>query len=177
MFSLIVIFSLSRNILSFILQRKHKKMNDRLSNNILNAKSKPKIVYVQDCIFGEVSKLYTLDLATGQASFVGALTTDVYDIACVGSQLYGINQEEGSKTTKLVKINSATGEVTEVGDIGFYVVGLAYNAQDETLYASAAKKLIAIDLETGRGKPAITFSRSRRSCGEVAFDRHGNSYK
>ena len=176
MFSLIVIFSLSRNILSFILQRKPQKMNDRLSNNIPSAESQPKTVYVQDCIFGEVSQLYTLDLATGQASFVGALTTDVYDIAFVGSQLYGINQEEGSKTTKLVKINSATGEVTEVGDIGFSVVGLAYNAQEETLYASAAKKLIAIDLKTGHGKPAITFSRSRRSCGEVAFDRHGNGY-
>ncbi|MGK7895668.1 MAG: hypothetical protein AB4372_19145 [Xenococcus sp. (in: cyanobacteria)] len=140
------------------------------------AKLQPQIVYVQDCIFGEISKLYTLDIATGEASFVGSLTSDVYDIAFVGSQLYGIDQESGSKTTKLVKINSVTGEVTEVGDIGFYVVGLAYNPTDETLYATAAKKLIKIDLETGRGQPVMTVSRNRRGCGEVTFARNGNGY-
>ena len=139
-------------------------------------KSQPRIVYVQDCIAGEVSKLYTLDLETGQTSLVGSLTTDVYDIAFVGSQLYGMEQEAGSTTTKLVKINAATGEVTKVGDIGFHVVGLAYNCLNETLYAATAKKLIAIDLETGQGKPAIIFSRSRRNCGEVAFDKNGKGY-
>ena len=63
-----------------------------------------------------------------------------------------------------------------MGDIGFYVVGLAYDHQRNTLYASAAKQLIAIDLETGRGKPATRVSRGKRGCGEIAFDENGQAY-
>ncbi len=136
----------------------------------------PGMIYVQDCTSGKVSNLYNLDLTTGKAKLVGAITNDVYDIAFVDSQLYGLDQEKHKETTQLVKIDPATGEATVVGDIGFYVVGLAYNRQRDTLYASAAKQLIAIDLETGRGKPAIKVSRGKRGCGEIAFDENGQAY-
>ncbi|MGB5636657.1 MAG: hypothetical protein WBM44_22010 [Waterburya sp.] len=129
-------------------------------------------IYVQDCTPDKVSNLYQLDLETGKAELVGAITNDVYDIAFVDSQLYGLDQEENSDNTRLVKIDSTTGEVTVVGDIGFYVVGLAYNRQRNILYASAAKQLIEIDLETGRGKSAIEVSRNKRVCGEIAFDQN-----
>ena len=138
------------------------------------AKLQSGIVYIQDFAAGKASNLYTLNLQTGKADLVGSIAKDVYDLAFVGSQLYGIQQ--GKKNTQLVKIDRATGEATAVGDIGFNVVGLAYNTQGETLYASAAKQLIAIDLETGKGKPAITVSKDKRGCGEVAFDSSGKAY-
>ncbi|MBD1829044.1 hypothetical protein NDI47_05525 [Microcoleus vaginatus GB1-A2] len=60
-------------------------------------------VYIQDCVWNQLSKLYTLDLATGKARFIGELITEVYDIAFGDSQLYGIDREGG--TTQLVKID------------------------------------------------------------------------
>ena len=135
---------------------------------------KPTTVYIQDYVAGKASKLYTLNLKTGQADLVGSIATEVYDLAFIGSQLYGLQQ--GKKTTQLVKIDRPTGKATAVGDIGFNVVGLAYNSQRDTLYASAAKQLIAIDPETGKGKPAITVSKDKRGCGEVAFDSSGQAY-
>ena len=131
-------------------------------------------VYIQDFVAGKASNLYTLNLQTGKADSIGSIAADIYDLAFVGSQLYGLQQ--GSKTTNLVKIDRATGKATVVGDIGFNVVGLAYNHQRETLYATAAKQLIAIDPETGKGKPAVTVSKDKRGCGEVAFDAEGKTY-
>ena len=52
----------------------------------------PGTVYIQDCVWNHLSKLYTLDLATGKATFIGELITEVYDIAFVDSQLYGIER-------------------------------------------------------------------------------------
>jgi hypothetical protein len=52
----------------------------------------PGTVYLQDCVSNQLSKLYTLDLATGKATFIGESVTEVYDIAFVDSQLYGIDR-------------------------------------------------------------------------------------
>ena len=52
----------------------------------------PGTVYIQDCVWNHLSKLYTLDLATGKATFIGEIITEVYDIAFVDSQLYGIDR-------------------------------------------------------------------------------------
>ncbi|HEY9771576.1 MAG TPA: hypothetical protein V6C71_24295 [Coleofasciculaceae cyanobacterium] len=130
-------------------------------------------VYIQDCVAGKASQLYTLDLQTGKADLIGSITTEVYDLAFVGSQLYGLRR--GNKTTELVQIDRA-GKAVAVGNISFDVVGLAYNSQRDTLYASAAKQLIAIDLKTGKGKPAVTVSKDKRGCGEVAFNSSGKAY-
>ncbi|MEL6440246.1 MAG: hypothetical protein AAFQ80_13440 [Cyanobacteria bacterium J06621_8] len=145
------------------------------AKNDTNEKFKEsKIVYVQDLVPDRPSQLYTLDLQTGQAESVGEIATDVYDLAFVGSQLYGLKQS--NKDTLLVTIDRATGQAETVGKIGYQVVGLAYNYQRETLYATAPKKLIALDLETGKGTPTVTVSRDRRGCGEVAFDDTGRAY-
>ena len=135
---------------------------------------RPKIAYVQDLVPDRASQLYTLDLQTGRANLVGKIATDVYDLAFVGSQLYGLKQSNND--TQLVEINRTTGEATGIGDIGFEVVGLAYNYRRKTLYATAAKQLIAIDLETAKGTPAITVSKDKRGCGEVAFDNFDRAY-
>ncbi|AFZ04761.1 hypothetical protein Osc7112_0120 [Oscillatoria nigro-viridis PCC 7112] len=131
----------------------------------------PGTVYIQDCVSNQLSKLYTLDLATGKATFIGELITEMYDIAFVDSQLYGIEQEGG--TTQLVKIDIKTGETIVIGDTGFATAGLAYNAQRQTLYATTAKQLIALDLKTGKGTPVATVANKDYNCGEVAFDSNG----
>ncbi|MEG4529611.1 hypothetical protein [Microcoleus sp. D2_18a_D3] len=134
----------------------------------------PGTVYIQDCVSNQLSKLYTLDLATGKATFIGEIITEVYDIAFVDSQLYGIDRE--GDTTQLVKIDIKTGHTTVIGDTGFATAGLAYNAQRQTLYASTAKQLIALDLKTGKGTPVATVANKDYNCGEVAFDSNGIAY-
>ncbi|MEG4800562.1 hypothetical protein QUB63_05745 [Microcoleus sp. ARI1-B5] len=134
----------------------------------------PGTVYIQDCVSNQLSKLYTLDLATGKATFIGEIITEVYDIAFVDSQLYGIDREGG--TTQLVKIDIKTGDTIVIGDTGFATAGLAYNAQRQTLYASTAKQLIALDLKTGKGTPVATVANKDYNCGEVAFDSNGIAY-
>ncbi len=137
-------------------------------------KLEPGAVYVQDCVSNELSKLYTLDLVTGKATFIGEIVTEVSDIAFVGSQLYGLDGE-GDKT-RLVKIDLNSGDATVIGDIGFATSGLAYNRQRHILYATTAKQLIAINLETGKGTPVVTVADKKYNCGEVAFDADGKAY-
>jgi hypothetical protein len=96
---------------------------------------KPGAVYVQDSVANELSKLYTLDLTTGKATFVGEIATEVSDIAFVGSQLYGLDQVDDK--TQLIKIDINTGNNTVIGNIGFAVTGLAYHRHKNTLYAIA----------------------------------------
>jgi len=52
----------------------------------------PGTVYIQDCVWNHLSKLYTLDLAPGKATFIGDIVTKVYDIAFVDSQLNGMER-------------------------------------------------------------------------------------
>jgi hypothetical protein len=134
----------------------------------------PGTVYIQDCVSNQLSKLYTLDLATGKATFIGEIITELYDIAFVDSQLYGLDRE--GDTTQLVKIDIKTGDTIVIGDTGFATAGLAYNAQRQTLYASTAKQLIALDLKTGKGTPVATVANKDYNCGEVAFDSNGIAY-
>ncbi|MEI2579023.1 hypothetical protein [Scytonema sp. PRP1] len=137
-------------------------------------KLKPGAVYIQDCVSNELSKLYTLDLARGKATFIGEIVTEVSDIAFVGSQLYGLDRE-GDKT-RLVKIDLNSGDATVIGDIGFACAGLTYNRHRQTLYATTAKQLIAINLGTGKGTPVVSVANKDYNCGEVAFDADGKAY-
>jgi hypothetical protein len=143
-------------------------------NNKPSTMLKPGTVYIQDCISKKFSKLYTLDLTTGKATFVTEIVTEVADIAFVESELYALDQN-GNKT-QLLKINISSGDATVIGDIGFPVAGLAYNYQRQTLYATTAKELIAINLETGQGTTVFTVAGKDYNCGEVAFDPHGKAY-
>jgi hypothetical protein len=150
-------------------------MSNQASNiSSLDLAMVPGTVYIQDCVSNQLSKLYTLDLATGKATFIGEILTEVYDIAFVDSQLYGIDRE--GDTTQLVKIDIKTGDTIVIGDIGFPTAGLAYNAQRQTLYASTAKQLIALDIKTGKGTPVATVANKDYNCGEVAFDSSGIAY-
>ncbi len=68
-------------------------MSNRASNiSSVDLAIVPGTVYIQDCVWNQLSKLYTLDLATGKATFIGEIVTELYDIALVDSQLYGIDR-------------------------------------------------------------------------------------
>ena len=137
---------------------------------------KPGTVYIQDCVSGQLSNLYTLDISTGKATFIGAIATEVVDLTFVGSKLYGLDQTKPGQTTLFLEINPITGEPSVIGDVGFVVIGLAYNRQRNTLYASTAKQLIAINPETGTGTPAVTIKAREHNCGEIAFAADGTAY-
>lgn len=137
-------------------------------------KLKAGVIYVQDSVSNKLSKLYTLDLATGKATFVGEIATEVSDIAFVGSQLYGLDQVDDK--TQLIKIDINTGDTTVVGDIGNTCTGLAYHQKKNILYATTAKQLIAINLETGKGTQVVTVADNKYNCGEVTFDADGKAY-
>ena len=151
-----------------------KKKEKSMSSTAKPIKAKPGAVYIQDCVTNQLSKLYTLDLATGKATFVGEIVTEVSDIAFVGSQLYGLDRD-GDKT-RLVKIDLNSGDATVISDIGHACAGLAYNRPRNTLYATTAKQLIAINLETGKGTPVVTVADKDHNCAEVAFDADGKAY-
>lgn len=136
----------------------------------------PGTVYLQDYQSDQPSNLYTLDLVTGNTQLIGAIATSVTDIAFVDSQLYGLDQTDDGQTTLFLNINPTTGEATVIGDIGFAVAGLAYHHQRQTLYATSAKQLIAINPATGKGTPVVTIKDQERNCGEVAFATDGIAY-
>jgi hypothetical protein len=136
----------------------------------------PGTVYLQDYQSDQPSNLYTLDLVTGNTQLIGAIATSVTDIAFVDSQLYGLDQTDDGQTTLFLNINPTTGEATVIGDVGFAVAGLAYHHQRQTLYATSAKQLIAINPATGKGTPVVTIKDRERNCGEVTFAADGTAY-
>ena len=141
---------------------------------------KPGTIYAQDYFAGKPGKLYTLDLATGQATLVGEITTKVYDLAFVGQSLYGLNKKDFGfrKTMKLIKVDLETGTPEIIGDTQFDVVGLAYNPVDKKLYATAHRnaQIVSINLTTGKATPVVRLGTRDRQCGEIAFDPQGKAY-
>ena len=131
-------------------------------------------VFVQDCLNNQVSKLYTLDLVSGRTNFVGEMTTEVADIAFVGSQLYGLDLENGKSV--LVKIDFNSGRCETIGNLGFAASGLAYNPKSQILYATTAKELIEVDINTGKGKSVLKVANQEYNCGEVAFTDNDEIY-
>ncbi|MGB3649894.1 MAG: hypothetical protein WBA41_01600 [Rivularia sp. (in: cyanobacteria)] len=131
-------------------------------------------VYVQDSVKNELSKLYTLDLSTGKTNLIGEIATEVSDIAFVGSQLYGLDLD-GDKS-KLLEIDLNTGNAEAVGNLGYAASGLAYSSKFNTLYATTAKEIISIDINTGKGKPVLKVADKDYNCGEVAFAADGKAY-
>jgi hypothetical protein len=76
-------------------------MSNQASNiPSLNLAIVPGTVYIQDCVWNQLSKLYTLDLATGKSTFIGEIVTEVYDIAFVDSQLYGMERERARQNAR-----------------------------------------------------------------------------
>ena len=137
-------------------------------------------IYIQNYIAGKPGTLHTLDIKTGQATAIGSLPAEVYDLEFVGQSLYGLKKKDFGfrKTMRLLKVDPASVTVEDIGDTQFDVVGLAYNPVDKKLYATAHRnsQIVEINLTTGRGKPVATLSDRTRQCGELAFSSEGVAY-
>ena len=112
---------------------------------------------------------------------MGEIATEVYDLAVVDQQLYGLKKRSrkgfsSRSTMNLIKIDPATGQSTVVGNTGLELAGLSYNPADKKLYATAADKIVVIDLKTGKGSVVVTLSDRDRVCGEIAFDSTGKFF-
>ena len=106
-----------------------------------------KCLYVVD----PVSRLYTLDSATGSTRIVGPVgVANVTDIAFHGPTLYGVS------FTQFLRLDPDTGAGTVIGATGFSTNGLAV-ASDGRIYAAAGGQL--------RPRWAIITSNQRGSNG------------
>ncbi len=140
----------------------------------------PGTVYIQD-YDQKRSKLYTLNIINGTTQLIGEIAAEVYDLVIVDQRLYGLKKRSrkgfGSRhTMNLIRIDLSTGRSTVVGNTGFRLAGLAYNPVEKKLYASAADKIIAVDIKTGKGKVAVSLDDRDRVCGEIAFSSQGKPF-
>ena len=142
---------------------------------------KPGTIFVQN-YDQKKSKLYTLNILNGQTSLVGEIAAEVYDLAFVGTELYGLKKKEKrgfgrrQSSMDLIKIDSSSGHATVVGNTGFEVAGLAYDAKNQLLYASSAEQIVAINPKTGKSKVVVDLDAGDRVCGEIAFNRAGQLF-
>lgn len=67
--------------------------------------------------------------------------------------LYGTYGNGGASTSTLVKIDTTTGSVTTIGNVGYVLNGLTWDASTSTLFGSARNDvgLVKINLSTGAG--------------------------
>lgn len=96
------------------------------------------------------SALYSIDPATGAATFVGNIGN-----AFVNGLVFGPDGVLYASTTTglLLTINAMTGAGTTVGVIGYGSAGDLAFAADGTLYMTAGDGLVAVDTTTGAGTP------------------------
>ena len=99
--------------------------------------SKEEILYASAFIDGD-SNLYTIDLATGQATYIGCIISGEKIIGLAASGLgvlYGLNVDDNS----LYHIDKSTGEGALIGYTGYYLDGiqdLAFDRDNEVLYGT-----------------------------------------
>lgn len=100
----------------------------------------------------------------------------------IGFELYGALGTTAT-TSDLYSINSATGDETAIGPIGFAVTGLAIDPTDGTLYGSTSNNsdaspgsLITIDPETGDGTLVGSLGVGSQTAADLAFDASGTLY-
>lgn len=118
------------------------------------------------------SRLYTVNLATGALTLVGAATNNpsfVIDMAvnCAG-QIFGHRFGAAGGNSELVSISPANGAVTTIGSTGFtanFAQGMDFDAQANTLYmwqfagTSAADVVVrygTVNTTTGALTPIFT---------------------
>jgi outer membrane protein assembly factor BamB len=129
-----------------------------------------KRLYVVD----PVSRLYTLDPATGSPNLVGPVgIASVTDIAFHGPTLYGVS------FSQFLRLNPDTGAGVVVGALGgsFSTTNGLAVASDGTIYAgTTAGQLIRINPVTGAGALVGNFGGGLTSSGDLAFDSNDILY-
>lgn len=124
-------------------------------------------LYVTDL----VSRLYTLDPATGSAGLVGPTSmANVTDIAFHGPTLYGVS------FSQFLRLNPDTGAATVIGNIGFSTNGLAVSEEGIVYAGTTAGQLIKINPVTGIGTLIGAFGGGMTSGGDLVIDANGVMY-
>lgn len=112
--------------------------------------------------------LYTIDVATREASFVSRTPVVLFDIAFDPSgELFGVG-EQGT----LYSINPPTGELTLIGNLGARTNSLVFGL-DGSLWSAGRNALYSVDPDTGTSELAVNLSPFD-SAGDLAFDSLGN---
>ncbi|MBI4692752.1 MAG: hypothetical protein HY749_01880 [Gammaproteobacteria bacterium] len=93
------------------------------------------------------AKLYTIDMATGTASLVGATVGVSLNALATGpdGKLYGAS----NSTTGLYTVNPATGATSLVGSSGVYTAGDVASANGKLYFAGTNNSLYTLDTATG----------------------------
>ncbi len=112
-----------------------------------------------ETLYAASSSLYTIDVATGMASRVGN-GGDYYsssgDLAFIDGELF--LSSSYSYPDKLVRLDTATGSGTLIGNIGFYgVYGLATDNNID-LYGLSGTSVLRINTETGIGTALANYA-------------------
>ena len=124
-------------------------------------------LYVTDL----VSKLYTLDPATGSAGLIGPTgMQSVTDIAFHGPTLYGVT------SSQFLRLNPDTGQAIGIGATGFNTNGLAVSEEGTVYGGTTAGQLIKIDPVTGVGTLIGPFGGGMTSGGDLVLDANGVLY-
>jgi hypothetical protein len=119
-----------------------------------------------------LGNLYTVDVATGNASLIGNSGIAFTDIAFDPSgRLYGITY------STLYTINPSTAAAAPVGPVttaGFFLDSLAFGA-DGTLWAANYNNVMTIDPSTGEGT-IVGPTGLLNAAGDLAFDAAGRLF-
>jgi hypothetical protein len=133
----------------------------------------------------------TLDLSPmGDVSFA-KIGVRISNYACVGSNSVTLDQLSiesncggGSSRSSLYWINTVTGSATMIGDIGYIVEGIAYDAITNKLYGITSpffkqggeSQLIEIDMATGAGSLIGTITPGEDYFSNPTFNALGTLY-
>lgn len=129
--------------------------------------------------------LRTVDLTTGEFTTVAQLSVGIRAIAANSKgELFGLGTEveDGVTTTRLYRIDKATGTVTRIGDVGFNMTegetGMAFDLRDDRLYWTAnyytddelwqrtySSGIVELDTTTGKGTLLKAFKNTEKVVG------------
>jgi hypothetical protein len=125
---------------------------------------------------GFISKLYTLDAATGAAKSTVGITGigATIGLAFANNALYAVTTFGTSTPNSLYKINPTTGSAQLVGPLlipgGVGEGELAFDPTGTTLYGISGSDLFTVNLATGKGALVGTVPGGLRDISYMAFD-------
>lgn len=112
--------------------------------------------------------LYTVDVATREASFVSSTTRTFLDIAFDSNgDLFGV-----SFGGALHRIDPSTGSSSAIGDLGVGLNSLVFGF-DGSLWSAGPNALYRVNTDTGAAEMAVDLTPFD-SAGDLAFDSSGN---
>lgn len=119
------------------------------------------------------NSLYTLNLATGAATLIGAHgIDDEFTLGWNGSGLYG-----QSTSGSVYSINTATAAATLIGSNGVYPGGYDYNTTTGEMILSRAGGEEFYSVNLGTGAATLLFSGvGNLNDNDLAYDADSNSY-